>query len=436
MATSTTYTIGKGLEYDGKKTVTVPRSYAESTIDASKFAGLTYEITSGKTTKDVTIKSGAITDINASDVRTPMTIIGGTGTAKDDKDDKAVNVTLGSSRNAGGLVTGGGKSDKFYGGAGSDTFGLGAGDQVGAATKGIDTDLLYGSNDVITIDAAFSGLSFTDAPAKQMVTITDANKKKYTIYKQSVDTQLHIQTIDKTADGKGTVTGDHYYGTDGSTSMLDAKGTTVSLLSGLSSNVELATIAAGAKIVDATQITSQVTITGNGQANNISIGSGGGMLYGGYDTAKNKATSDNLYGTTTPSGAVVFYADANAGADNIYNYKNGDTIKLVTGGKSSLNFADNKVLKDGGSGKDVVITYNGNNKVTVKNHGDEPIKLQYVSLTSAGAEAVIGTQTYGVDFSTVGGTGTAGLNAKRTAITLGGAATGTVGIQGWFERRI
>lgn len=426
MATTTTYTIGNGLSYDGKKTVTVPKG--TTALNVATLAGQTYEDAKGKT---VTIKAGAITEINASSVSTPITIAGSTN--NDDKADKAVSVTLGGGKTAGGLVTGGGKGDKFFGGKGNDTFGLGAGDQVGAATKGIDTNLLYGSGDVITINAAFEGLSFTDAPAKKTVTITDASKKKYTIYKQSVDTPLTIYTHDDTVAGNLTK---HTYGTDGSTSFLDSKGKEVTIKSG-SGTVDVSTIAAGVKIIDATALTDAVNLIGNGQADNISIGSGGGTLYGGYnyDPAKKttKATADNLYGTTTPSGAVVFYADANAGADNIYNYKNGDTIKLVTGGKSSLNFADNKVLKDGGSGKDVVITYNGNNKVTVKNHGDEPIKLQYVSLTSAGAEAVIGTQTYGVDFSTVAGTdgGTAGLNAKRTAITLGGAARGTVGIQGW-----
>ncbi len=435
MAASTTYTIqgsNGGLIYDGKKALTVTTSYGSSTLNVADLVGATY----GADAKGnaLTLKGGTITDVNASALKKTLTIVGSNATPS--SADKSVNVTLSSS---GGVVYGGNKGDKFFGSSKADTFAMGAGDQIGDSKA--STVTAYGKNDVVSIAAAFDELTFSDAPGKKTVTITDSKKNKYTIVKDSADRALNLITMDKVGSSTVPTAKTHTYGTDGSNTFIDTKGNIT--ISGSSSNtVEVANIAAAAKVIDATRLSSgNIYLKGNGVGNNISLGAGVGTVYGGYNYDPTKAiakdknpksTADNFYSSADRDDPVVFYFDSVAGSDNIYGYKSNDTIKIAVG-VSSLNFDNNKVLKDGGAGKDVAITYyNSKDKLTVKNNTADLIHVQFVSLQANGSEVVLGGQHYGVDFSTVGGDNAdVGLNAKRTAITISGAPSGTIGLEGW-----
>ena len=101
--------------------------------------------------------------------------------------------------------------------------------------------------------------------------------------------------------------------------------------------------------VDASQYAEELSILGNDKANEIYAGTGGGSLDGG-------AGNDKLYGNT---GADVFVYTESEGSDRIYNYGDGDLIRLV--GVSEIEKSD---FRD--SGKNTVINV-GSKKLTIVN---------------------------------------------------------------------
>ena len=157
----------------------------------------------------------------------------------------------------------------------------------------------------------------------------------------------------------------------------------------------------------------------------ISVGSGSEgevVVNGGYaldNKGQKKATADTIYRGKTATN-VIYDIDTIAGNDVIVGYKDGDIIQITTADSSqtSLDFSNTKVIKDGGTGKDLSITYNGTNKITLKQNTETRVELSI-----NGNPQVYGTNLpSGVTF-----------NSNRTALTVAEKnVTETVlGIEGW-----
>ena len=331
-----------GLLYDGKKTLTITKDYGSNVVTLSgSWNGLKDTGKGSNSTINVAGSKLGIVSVSA-DVTNAVSIVGGSA---------ALMAYLNSK---GGTLVGGNGSDKFYGNSGKDVFVVGKGDVIG---DGKTADYGYGAGDkIVFADASVSTLGFTDNYGKNSVVITNG-KDKVTVYKSNATTPL---TIEGGKDGQTLV-----YGVDGTKTSVTNNNKTLTINSDKSIKngdvFDASTIAAGLKIIDGTAITNKaIFLVGNEQADNISIGAGGGTISGG----SKKASNDNLYGTT--GGNVTFLIGANGGNDNIFGYKEGDTIKIADSSVSTLNFAT--ALKDGGAGKDISVTYKSGSKLVIKSN--------------------------------------------------------------------
>lgn len=259
-------------------------------------------------------------------------------------------------------------ADKFYGGDGADTYAYGK-------NGGKDTIFKYGAGDQIVItgyDPEKNSLSFVDKNGGIVVTLSDSSDS--VVAKNSVLT-VDGKTADSAAGGFKFVDGEgNEILTYGFTEAVVANGVaygdkkgkadTSSIYIGAdaSGEVNVGHISSTAKNISAANETNAIYITGNGNANKITIGSAGGTIDGGYGA---KATADVLYGTT--SAPVVYVYDAqNGGKDTIgdakltqYGYKGSDAIVITNGSVAEENIA----MK----GTDAIITFDKNNVLTIKN---------------------------------------------------------------------
>ena len=393
---ATTVTLEGGLLFSGKA-LTVPSGASTSSINIASLSG--GSITNSKTNSIEAAGSAfANTKISVIDVKkNGVNIVGG---------GKALTVSLAGGNNT---VTGSTAADKIYGNSGADTFVL-----TGTKTGGNDQIFGYGNgNDRISLaSGATSLLSFADNVQKGSVVITTGDGAKYTVTKKNASTPVTISGTD------GTLV----YGVNGGTTKFNDNAGKSLAISGTSGTFDVSTIAAGVKnITAANGKNNPINIVGNSQNNAITIGAGGGTLYGGYKkTIKNNAlttaaTTDQLVGTKT-GDPVTFVIDSLSGNDQIINYKDGDTISIAAG-TGTLDFSSASVIKDGGYNKDVSITYSGKNKITIKQNTADKITFNVNGTT----------EYYGVDLPEG-----VSLDAKRTAISVGSSAQSTtLGIEGW-----
>jgi hypothetical protein len=264
-------------------------------------------------------------------------------------------------------------ADKFYGGAGADTYAY-------AVNGGKDVAYNYNSGDVVQIlgyNSATQSLSFVDKNGGVVVTLSDstdstaAKNSVFTIDGKSKDSAVGgFKFVDGTGEeiltygfteavvANGVAYGEKKGGKPDTASIYigaDATGEiNVGHISSTAKNISGST--------DTDQTVNPTYIIGNGNANKITIGAGGGTIDGGYGA---KATADVLYGTA--KAPVVFVYDAqNGGKDTIgdakntqYNYKGTDSI-LITNGKITT---EDIAMK----GIDAVITIDKNNTLTIKN---------------------------------------------------------------------
>ncbi len=270
-------------------------------------------------------------------------------------------------------------ADKFYGGDGADTY-------IYSANGGKDNIFNYGNGDVIQINGwtETQSLSFVDKNGGLTLTINDDADTLAEGGKAGTTAKNSVLTIDGTktktadasygfhiafADDEGNVTSSSVYGamTNYGYGQKNNKedATTLTIGSGASGTVDVSWISSTVKNIDATKATKALYIKGNANGSNISIGSAGGTLEGGYDTAKGKAVADNLYGTS--SKAVTFIA--NGGKDVIYNYKTGDNIVYDT----TLIDEDKYAVK--ASGSDITYTLNKDTSFTIKNYLGQAVQI-------------------------------------------------------------
>ena len=402
MATSIV-TLSGGITFDGKNLI-VPNGTTK--LDLSTFKdgdGAVYA--KGSTTETVAAGSSfakkKIAAIDATAVTNAILI---TGTL-----DKAASVSLGSG--GGTIESNSTGADKLFGtSSGKDTFILTGTKAGGSDVIGSSSSNGYDKGDKVILSGAnTASLTFADNLSKQNLVVTTGDKAKYTIFRPN-NTPVSIQG------SNGTIV----YGVDGENTELDSSGKTLTIKKGSSGATYAAsTLAAGAKNIGvSSDVAVKLNIVGNGQANNITIGSAGGTLNGGVNGAK--ATNDNLYGASTGS-AVVFQVDALGGNDNVYGYKNGDTLYINDGSNATIDFSSsNKNFKDGGIGKDIVIPYGDGNKskLTVKSTNET-----YLTINRGGT-----VMHYGVDLA---GTGLS-VDSKKSSLVIGAsAAASTYAIEGW-----
>ena len=260
-------------------------------------------------------------------------------------------------------------ADKFYGGAGKDTY-------VYAANGGKDAIYNYADGDVVVLkgytDSETQSLSFVDKSGGIVVTVSDSADS--TVSKNSVltvDGKTATQTGGfKFVDEEGNDILTYGQMVDG-VAYLKKNGkddtTTLNIANTVSGTVNTGIISSTVKnisVIDDTDTTSEaVYIVGNGNANKITLGAGGGTVDGGTGA---KSTADVLYGNA--SAEVVFIYDAKTGGkDTIgdakltqYNYKDGDKIVITNGDDIS---AGNLSYK----GTDVVVSVDSANILTIKN---------------------------------------------------------------------
>ena len=401
MAVSKTVTLNGGVgTYDGAKTLTVTSGYNGS-VSGGAQTGVSLSSARGAAATDTvtaSVADGKITVIDATKAGSGVVVTGGS---------KATSISISGGGTAIANSTG---ADKLYGSSGKEKFVLPGTKNAGADAIGDGKTAAagYDSGDLISLTGATAAsLSFADNYAKKSVVVTNnADKGKFTVFKKDNNTPITI--TDQTGQ---TIT----YGVDGSKTSYDGKTLKITGNVTAGSTVDASMLVSTAKLIDATAAKA-IYLVGNSQNDNISLGSAGGTVYGGYDYVKNKTTNDNLYGTKTGTGKITYVIDANSGNDNIFNYKDGDVIN-ISAGTGTLDFSSASVLKDGGSGKDVAVTYSGKNKVTIKTNTANKITFN-----------VNGTmQYYGVDMPK-----DVSLGSGRTELVIGKDATSTsIAIEGW-----
>lgn len=167
--------------------------------------------------------------------------------------------------------------------------------------------------------------------------------------------------------------------------------TTVSVLSGHGDNLDSSTYGKKVKVIDASELTTAIEISGNAKANTILGGSGNDTIYGGKgnDSLLGGAGSDSLYGET---GNDKLFGDAGddllsggkgndslnggAGNDLLFGELGNDKIWGDAGNDTLFGNKGNDSLW-GGAGKDVFYFESGDGKDTIFDYaaGDDKIFL-------------------------------------------------------------
>ncbi len=322
---------------------------------------------------DATDFSDKVTTIDASKAVNPVELRAG---------DKASVIKAGS---GGATLVGGAGADKLYGGSGVDYF---------TYTVGQGADALYSvsSSDIVSIDGADrNNLTLKDSKNVVTVGFTNDAKSKLTVNKNG--------SADAITFNLGGTTYTYGARPTGVTFDNDDKKTAINIDSTAADGVTVnaAEIVSTAKTIDGSDANGSVYLIGNDNANIIKAGYHGSTLFGGRST---KAVADKLYGG---SGSDVFMWSTLDGADVIYGFdgSQGDYVSL--GGVTEIKANDVKV-----SANKVEVTLN-KQKLTLDNPNGE---IKFVGEN--------GTELYSTGFNFPTGVG---YNAKKTAITVGSAAS-------------
>ena len=259
---------------------------------------------------------------------------------------KAVNITGNGQANvikagkAGGTINGGAGNDTLYGGAGSDKLTGGAGSDTFVYADGGGTDTITdytAGQDTLQISGGSIGKTALANSNKDLVftvgsgtvTLTDAATKAVSL-----------------KDSRGSYT---------------ASNTAITLGADFTGTMDATKYLSSVKTIDGSAATKAVNITGNGQANVIKAGKGGGTINGG-------AGNDTLYGGT---GDDKLYGGA--GDDTLYGGTGNDTINAGTG-TNTLYFAKGDgtdiVISGGGSDTLVFSSETNKNNVTASYNGN------------------------------------------------------------------
>ena len=304
-------TLPRGVSYNGSKTKLTIGANADLSEFGNEF--------------DMETLSSNIKDIDGSAYGEELMLTGNSKT----------NVLRAGS--GGSTLDGGAGADKLYGGSGADVF-------VHGESDGNDHIYNYDGNqgDVVQLQdvGTISRGDFRDSGSNVILTL---GTEKLTF----VNPKGQITVIGE--DGEELAT----YGEnlpEGAVYSSDKAKLTVREGAEFEDNtVDMNEFSNELITLDARQYTDELNVIGNEKANEIYAGSGGGSLDGGEG-------SDKLYGG---DGADVFVYNEGEGSDRIFNYGEGDTIRLV-----GVNDIDRSMFKD--SGKNTVITV-GSKKLTLVN---------------------------------------------------------------------
>ena len=266
-------------------------------------------------------------------------------------------------------IVGGTGNDTIFGVAGNDTLNGGAGKDI--LWGEYDDDLLFGgtANDTLNGGAgddtlhAGTGDDMLTGGAGNDVFVYTAGKDTITDYAAGDKISLNVANISRT-----TVSGSNVVFTVGKSKLTvkDAKGETITLLD--TSGKEYSTIVGGttlvvsdvtsspvkanseAKLIDASERTKAVKITGNKLDNTIIGGSGNDSLHGGNgdDSIVSGSGNNKLYG--------------NAGNDTLIGGTGADTLSGDAGNDKLLGGAGNDLL-NGSAGVDTLSGDDGNDKL-------------------------------------------------------------------------
>ena len=226
-------------------------------------------------------------------------------------------------------ITGGEGNDTLWGGKGNDTLKGGNGSDVFAYSSGDGNDVItdYSEEDKIKIE---TGKASVKKSGKNVVFTVGSGK--ITVMGAASKTVTYID-----ADGK-TI----YYPTTPADSIIWKDKNTTAILRETYSKTTFtaADHNASIKTIDASSVTHNIKITGNGKANQI---------LGGYenDTIRGGKGNDTLQGG---SGADVFIYANGDGKDIILDYNEEDKIQ-ITKGTAKVAASGNDVIFTIGSGK-------------------------------------------------------------------------------------
>ncbi|MBQ4494176.1 MAG: hypothetical protein II968_00250 [Selenomonadaceae bacterium] len=299
--------------------------------------------------------------------------------------------------NANSLVGGTGK-DSIFGAAGNDTLNGNGGKDVLWGEDG--ADIIYGGsgNDTLNGGAGADSLSggtgndyLTGGAGDDVFAYTAGND---TITDYATGDKIYLDVSDIS---KSTVSGDNVIFTvgTGKISVQGAKGERITLLD--TSGKEYSTIVGGTtlivndlskspvtvssdvKIIDGSERTKAVKITGNSLANKISGGSSKDTIYGGSgnDSIVGNAGSDKLYGDagkdTIGGGSGNDSISGGAGNDKLWGNAGNDSISGGDGNDTIWGGAGNDSLwGDAGadkfiyaSGNDIIFGFANNDTLTL-----------------------------------------------------------------------
>ena len=299
--------------------------------------------------------------------------------------------------NANSLVGGTGK-DSIFGAAGNDTLNGNGGKDVLWGEDG--ADIIYGGsgNDTLNGGAGADSLSggtgndyLTGGAGDDVFAYTAGND---TITDYATGDKIYLDVSDIS---KSTVSGDNVIFTvgTGKISVQGAKGERITLLD--TSGKEYSTIAGGTtlivndlskspvtvssdvKIIDGSERTKAVKITGNSLANKISGGSSKDTIYGGSgnDSIVGNAGSDKLFGDagkdTIGGGSGNDSISGGAGNDKLWGNAGNDSISGGDGNDTIWGGAGNDSLwGDAGadkfiyaSGNDIIFGFANNDTLTL-----------------------------------------------------------------------
>ena len=243
--------------------------------------------------------------------------------------------------------------DTIYGGSGANTiYGYGGNDTL---SGGAGNDTLYGgaATDKLTGGAGNDTFVYANGDGKD--TITDYTAGQDTL-------QISGGSIGKTAlansnkdlvftVGSGTVTltgaAAKAISLKDSRGSYTASNTAITLGSDFTGTMDATKYLSTVKDIDGSAAAKAANITGNGQANVIKAGKGGGTINGG-------AGNDTLYG-----GAGTDKLTGGAGSDTfVYNGGGTDTVTDYTAGQDTLQISGGSIGKTAlaNSNKDLVFT--------------------------------------------------------------------------------
>ncbi len=264
-------------------------------------------------------------------------------------------------------------SDKLYGGEGEDVFIYGVGD-------GKDVVMNYGENDVIRLDDTWGEIEsvvFTDKKNVVTIEINGDKNNVLTVNKddatRAIEFEVNAGLINGLEDWYNAGDFSLKYGVDADNMTLSADGSTLSVSGEYSSYVyaDAREINTQIKVLDARNAEPDVFVelTGNRNNNALYAGVGGSILDGGRDSAKKKATNDNLYGGESNDVFVYRFEDGLGGKDSVIGFDaTSDALEFdmeptkVTANGTNLLFTFEENIegkKYGGT-----LTVNGTSKIT------------------------------------------------------------------------